>query len=113
MRISYLISAAILPSMLFGLGAYLLYGILLSTCFARLRRLHPDVWNALSQPTARKGNGPVVWTARKYLMSEEFHALGDDVLHRRARLAYILGIVGSTLFAVPIIVGLTMKLLIH
>jgi len=71
MRISYLISEAILPSMLFGFAAYLVYGILLSTCFARLRRLHPDVWNALNQPTASKGNGPVVWAARKYLTSED------------------------------------------
>jgi hypothetical protein len=110
MRISHLISEAFLPSMLLGLAAYLLYGILLGTCFARLRRLHPEVWNALSQPTASKGNGPVVWAARKYLV---FHALGDDVLYRRARLAYVSGVAGSTLFAVPIILGVVMKLLFH
>jgi len=90
--------------MLLGLVVFSLYGILLGTCFARLRRLHPDTWEALGQPTTGDGNEPKVWAARQYLLSEECRALGDTVLCDRAHLAYAFGVIGSTLFAAATVV---------
>src|SRR5579883_3435547 len=106
MPMNRIIPAAVLPTMVLGLTIYFSYGILLRTCFVRLRRRHLDVWKALGQPLGSDGNGRVVWAARKYLMSEECRSLGDPVLYKRAHLAYVLGLVGSTLFALAIVVGL-------
>jgi len=68
----------------------------LQSSFKRLRDSHREVWKQLGEPHIL-GDPRTFYPARRFLWSELSRSLGDDVLTRRSRLAYLCGMTAAVL----------------
>jgi hypothetical protein len=70
--------------------------VFLQLSFNRLRSSHRETWRVLGEPHVL-GDFRAFYPARKFLWSKQCLALGDELLARRARFSYYLGMGGAVL----------------